>query len=208
MGYLYITRHGETELNITDQMQGRLDSPLTKKGIKQAEALRERMKDVHIDKIYVSHLKRAVDTANIVRGDKDVEIVIDSGLAERDFGEWEGRVAEDIFKELGTTKKYAYTHPTEVQPKEGERYEDFTKRVFDSFVRIAKENIDKDILVVAHGVTIKVIAQILMGYDINGPDNILAQIPQASITLGRYSDKGFEMIYRNDISHLGGLYEE
>ncbi|MDD5791859.1 MAG: histidine phosphatase family protein [Erysipelotrichaceae bacterium] len=205
MGLLYITRHGETELNILDKMQGSIDSPLTKRGIRQAEALGKRLEDVKIDRIYVSHLPRAITTAKIIKGERDIDIIIDKGLAERDFGEWEGRVAEEIFKELGTTKQYAYTHPLEIEPVKGEKHLAYTKRVYDCFVHIAKENIDKDILIVTHGVTIKVIAKILANKTITDPDDLLDQIPQASITLGKYDDEGFGLLYRNDIKHLEGI---
>lgn len=62
MTKLYLTRHGETEWNEKGIIQGWGDSPLTALGIKQAEWLRDRMKDIHIDVIYASPIGRAYNT--------------------------------------------------------------------------------------------------------------------------------------------------
>ena len=60
---LILTRHGETEDNVKEILQGQAGGKLTAKGIEQAKKLALRLKKEKIDKIYVSDLKRAVDTA-------------------------------------------------------------------------------------------------------------------------------------------------
>lgn len=74
---IYLTRHGQTLWNIENRLQGRGNSKLTEEGKGRAEMLSKRMKNIHIDTIYSSPLERAFITANIIKGDRDIEIITD-----------------------------------------------------------------------------------------------------------------------------------
>lgn len=54
---LYIIRHGQTEWNLAGRLQGWQNSNLTEEGIKNAERLSDRLKDIHFDYIYSSPQK-------------------------------------------------------------------------------------------------------------------------------------------------------
>ncbi len=82
MTKLYITRHGETLWNTEGRMQGWNDSPLTDLGIKQAEWLRERIKDLKIDVIYSSPSGRAYNTAEIIKGNRELQVIKHDGYRE------------------------------------------------------------------------------------------------------------------------------
>ena len=62
---LYIVRHGESESNRKNCWTGWLDVALTKKGIADAERVRETLDGIKFDKVYSSDLKRAKATAEI-----------------------------------------------------------------------------------------------------------------------------------------------
>ncbi|MBR0114575.1 MAG: histidine phosphatase family protein, partial [Firmicutes bacterium] len=62
---IYIVRHGKTELNRANVLQGRSDHPLNEEGIKQAEDASERLRSVRFDHVFTSPLIRAVQTAEI-----------------------------------------------------------------------------------------------------------------------------------------------
>src|SRR5437773_11710562 len=64
--HLYIARHGETDWNLQHRLQGWTDRPLDETGRKQAAALAESLRGVHIDAIYSSTLSRSRDTARTV----------------------------------------------------------------------------------------------------------------------------------------------
>jgi len=69
MGYLYITRHGQTVWNVEGKVCGVTDAELTELGREQAaELIRElkMSKDINIDMVIASPLKRANDTAKII----------------------------------------------------------------------------------------------------------------------------------------------
>ena len=83
-----IIRHGQTQVNKLQALQGRSDHPLNETGIGQAERAAARLKGVTFDHVFSSPLKRAVQTAGIVA--PGVAPVIDDRLIEMDYGPYEG----------------------------------------------------------------------------------------------------------------------
>lgn len=63
-----LIRHGETEWNLSGRWQGHADSPLSPRGVAQAEALGQRMKGEQFDFYYSSDLGRAMHTSELVGG--------------------------------------------------------------------------------------------------------------------------------------------
>ena len=98
---LYIIRHGTTKWNVERRLQGRKDSELTEEGIKRAIMLRDRLQDVDFDMIYSSPLNRALETAKIIKGQRNIEIIIHKSLCELDFGNWEGMQISEIERKIG-----------------------------------------------------------------------------------------------------------
>ncbi len=88
---IYLTRHGQTNLNRAKLMQGRTDEPLNETGREQARQKREKLKGLHFDAVYASPLDRAQETAAIIGDVKREEIQIDPRLIETDFGKYEKR---------------------------------------------------------------------------------------------------------------------
>lgn len=86
---IYLTRHGQTNLNKQKLMQGRTDEPLNDIGIKQAEYMHEVVKDVSFDAVYSSPLQRAITTASIISGKNKNDIIIDKRITEVEFGKYE-----------------------------------------------------------------------------------------------------------------------
>ena len=83
---LYIIRHGETEWNKMGKMQGKTDISLSEDGRKLAQKTADGLKNIKFDYIFSSPLERAYETACIIKGDRDIEIVKDERLIEVGFG--------------------------------------------------------------------------------------------------------------------------
>lgn len=103
---LYLVRHGETDYNRQRLMQGqRIDAPLNRIGQAQARALGDRFCDVSLDAIYVSPLRRAVETARpVIDCHSDASVQRDGDLAEMSWGELEGQSIDavgDILRTFG-----------------------------------------------------------------------------------------------------------
>ena len=85
---LYIIRHGQTELNNRQVLQGRSDYPLNPAGRAQAEAAAGRLAGIRFDRVFTSPLCRAVQTAALVA--PGVPQTVDLRLIEMDYGPYEG----------------------------------------------------------------------------------------------------------------------
>lgn len=96
---IFLVRHGETEWNATGRYQGHLDSPLTPRGMAQAEALGECLAAIPqiIDTVFVSPLGRARETVEIIaRNGLLPQAQSDQRLMEVTAGAWDGLTQEDI----------------------------------------------------------------------------------------------------------------
>ncbi|MBU9722730.1 MULTISPECIES: histidine phosphatase family protein [Bacillaceae] len=81
---IYVIRHGQTDLNKTRKMQGRMGLPLNEHGIEQAKVLRGKLQCIPFDIVFSSPQERAVQTADLVTGSK---VVVDERLDVYDLGE-------------------------------------------------------------------------------------------------------------------------
>lgn len=137
MTILYLVRHGETEDNVNQILQGQTDGKLTQKGIHQACELRDKLAIDHFDVILSSDLQRAVDTAEILNETRQLHIEKVELLRERDWGDFTGRFIPDIQNE---------TFPDNVEPvdKMFSRAKNFLTHVKVTYP-------DKTVLAVGHG---------------------------------------------------------
>ena len=88
---IWITRHGQTNLNKAYLMQGLTDEPLNETGILQAKEARERIGEIRFDAVYASPLQRALLTASIIGGVEEEAVITDPRIIEADFGPYERR---------------------------------------------------------------------------------------------------------------------
>ena len=87
---IYLIRHGETLWNKKGRYQGIADVELSEKGILQADKIEDYFRDIKLDAVISSPLKRAVRTGQGVAVSHDLPLIIEENLHELDFGEWEG----------------------------------------------------------------------------------------------------------------------
>lgn len=159
-----LIRHGETIWNKEHKMQGQTDIPLSKVGIKQAKQLSIHLKDIHLDILYSSPLKRASKTAKqIHQFHTHIPFLTHDSLKERSFGDLEGITYEDIIlthPRMAFDKTWDYPY---FQPPKGECLIDVRKRA-EVFLHDALSHYEgKTIAIVSHGVTLRIIIQILVG---------------------------------------------
>lgn len=127
---LLLTRHGQTDQNVAGKIQGITDIELNETGVKQAETTREKLLNENIDVIISSPLKRARKTAEIIKGERDIPLIIDNGLKERCFGKFEWKTSEEFdFDEIWNYKL-------------NKQYEDAesTGELFERVTRFFKQN--------------------------------------------------------------------
>jgi len=108
---ILLVRHGQTDWNVERRIMGPKPIGLNKAGRAQARALHKGLKDVPIDQICTSPLKRALQTAQIIDKGRDIPIVLEDNLQEIDYGDWIGRTFDEV-KPDPRYKAY-HTKPTE-----------------------------------------------------------------------------------------------
>ena len=152
---LYFIRHGETEWNVKKKIQGKTDIPLNENGVRQAEALadkllKKREKDgFHVVRAYTSPQLRAAKTAQIAADALGIPCVEETGLREMDLGEWEGTNWDYIEEHYGDTYHYWNTHRRYTNTPQGESYNEVLARTLDALEDIL-EHETENVLVVTH----------------------------------------------------------
>lgn len=98
MNTVYLVRHGETQENVAQILQGHMPGHLTELGIAQAEALRDALKKLGVpfDALVVSDLGRTLHTARIVNGALHLPLHATPLLRERDWGSLTGVPIADV----------------------------------------------------------------------------------------------------------------
>ncbi len=145
---LWLVRHGETDWNAARRLQSWTDLPLNGTGRRQAADLAPAVASRHFDGVWSSDLRRAVETAEILRG----SAVVDRRLREMDLGELDGQEWEDLDPAIqtGLATFEGFAAPG------GESYDQFRDRV----LAFLGELDGGDHLVVTHGGVIRMLLRL------------------------------------------------
>lgn len=160
---VYIVRHGQTDTNKTDAINGSgTNLPLNETGIRQVETLRDSFDISKIDHVYASPLIRAQQTAEILDQNQH-QIITDDRLTEMNYGDWDGKATEDIyakypqaFDELGYFKENYSDYCT------GESYQHLAERLMDFWHELVNKHTNEAILLVFHGTASRSVVQHVM----------------------------------------------
>lgn len=161
---IWITRHGQTNLNHAKLMQGRTDEPLNAVGIQQAEEARSKIGDVHFDAVYASPLSRAIKTGAIIGGVSEEEVIVDERLIEVDFGRYEKKKYYLLGPSMTLYWLMPKIFPT---PKTVEPLSSMIERS-SSFLRELEQKDYENVLVACHGGIIRA----LCGYMEDEPSGV------------------------------------
>ncbi|MDI6602182.1 MAG: histidine phosphatase family protein [Thermoanaerobacteraceae bacterium] len=164
---LFIVRHGTTDWNKNNKIQGCLDIPLSEEGIKQGYLLANKLKKFKIDYIFSSDLSRARDTAKIISDILDLSFTEDHRLREMHFGEWQGLSFEQIAILDQAKLSLWRNHPAEVIFSGGESIDRVKKRALEFIKEIYPKYKCNNVLLVTHGSFIKILILSLLNTDLN-----------------------------------------
>ena len=146
---LFVTRHGQSEMNALGRICGRLDPELTQQGVQQAKDLADSLKQCNIEVIVASPLKRAKHTAEIVSQAIGVPVITDERLIERDYGIFEGVRSDEEFR--------SYRHQPLLRYPSGESFLDHAHRAYSFLDEAVDLYGDKTVLLVCHAGTGKAV---------------------------------------------------
>lgn len=197
---LFITRHGQTQWNTEGRLQGWMNSPLTPRGLKGAEQLRDAVRNIDFDGVFTSDQYRAVKTAEIVVGDRDIEINKIMELREIAFGQWEGMKLVDIKEKYGKEFHNYMNSPMEYRSYGGESIDELFDRV-EKGLQIVVDSGAQNALIVAHGVTIKALVTILKGMP-RASISKLPVFPGTSLSIFNRVGDFWQVELEGDTSHF------
>ena len=190
MPKLYLIRHGQTEHNANEIIQGQIDSPLTRLGQEQVELTAEKLKDINFTACYHSPLGRTTSTAREILQYHHIPVYPRDGLMEINMGRLEGAINDHRIHGEEFENFAVYPHKYTTPVPEGETYKSLTNRVYNCIREIAeKYRQDENILIVTHGGPLRSLLNPLISKPLSGfwfdPD-----IPPASISIVRWEKGG------------------
>jgi len=160
---LYIVRHGQTQDNIDQVFNGQGEEGLTPLGIEQARKVGKRLKEVALDVIIVSDLKRTIQTAQeIIRHHPNARVLYEPRIREQNLGVLQGKpydaYKEAVEKNGGDSFSF--------KPEHGESRQEVLDRVQSFMKELLAEHFGKHVVLVTHGGVIRRIFSEILKHDI------------------------------------------
>jgi broad specificity phosphatase PhoE len=213
---LSLIRHGQSEINIKPDIMGqRADVQLTDVGRRQARALHNKfvLDGNYFDKIYSSDYTRALNTAQIVRGESSQEIILAEPLREYDAGDWTNASRKETLNDQ-MKLRMGYLHHgflppsgesmTQVERRASRWLEEtilYNKEMAElSAWKKENEHPPLNIACFSHGMTIKCLLHYVMGFERNFTWKVT--IDNTSVSKLSFGKEGWRLISINDCSHL------
>ena len=195
MSHLILVRHGQSVWNLENRFTGWVDVELSKNGREEASKAGKLIKNLKIDfgMFYTSYLKRANETLNIILKEINVEnnkVVKAWELNERHYGNLTGLNKDEMKKKLSEEKVHQLRRSWDIPPEKLDKnspyhplnniiYKDIPKNLIpdteslkDTYNRVIpyyktyiKENIKNNVLISAHGNSIRALCKFLFNLD-------------------------------------------
>lgn len=206
MSRIYLVRHGETEWNKEQRSQGcSNDIPLSEDGRRQVEAVANRLRDEKIDMVFSSTLLRAYETAEKIASFHNLEVQKCSEFLEINFGSWEGMRFPEIKEQYGDIYNIWRTSPHLAEIPGAESISALRDRSMNKLLELICANPNKNILIVSHGISIKVIVTAILDIGLENIHRIRQD--NTAINIFDYEDNIFNIVGLNDICHLRGIVD-
>ncbi|MBE7175724.1 MAG: 2,3-bisphosphoglycerate-dependent phosphoglycerate mutase [Mucilaginibacter polytrichastri] len=167
MSKLVIVRHGQSVYNLENRFTGWTDVELTDGGREQAHFAAKKLVGYPFHHAFTSVLRRAIETLEIIMADLklDVPVTRNKALNERNYGDLQGLNKAETAIKYGDEQVHIWRRSFDVRPPGGESLQDTVKRVipyYEHHIKPELEN-DRDVLVVAHGNSLRALRLHLEG---------------------------------------------
>jgi 2,3-bisphosphoglycerate-dependent phosphoglycerate mutase len=165
---LVLVRHGQSEWNLKNLFTGWRDIDLTENGIKEARAAGRRLKaqGLRFDIAFTSALVRAQRTLDLMleeMAEKNIAVVKDQALNERDYGDLSGLNKDDARKKWGEEQVHVWRRSYDVAPPGGESLKDTAARVLPYYIQEILPRVLRgdNVIVSAHGNSLRALVMVL-----------------------------------------------
>jgi len=163
---LYVVRHGETDLNRDRRFRGMSDAPLNEQGRLESRGAARLLSGHGVSAIHTSPVRRAVETAEMIAGEIGAGVVVNDGLIDIDYGEWQGLTVEEVQEKFGKgTLESWMKDPGGFTFPGGESMLDVCSRLEPALLGIVRENPGGTVAAVSHLAVLKVSFIVMMGVE-------------------------------------------
>jgi 2,3-bisphosphoglycerate-dependent phosphoglycerate mutase len=170
MPLLALVRHGQSTWNLENRFTGETDIPLTELGRDEARTAGVKLRNIHFFHGFTSILQRAIDTMTLILEEarqQNLPVTHNRALNERNYGRLQGENKNEVAKQYGDDQVALWRRSFAIRPPGGESLADTAARVIP-YYRTAIEPLlmqQKDILVVAHGNSLRALMMYLENID-------------------------------------------
>lgn len=200
---LWLIRHGETDWNAVQRIQGRTDIPLNATGEQQAQCVAEYFSQHTIHAVYSSDLSRAIQTASPLANRLGIEVRQNAAFAERDFGIFQGLTSDEIAKAHPTDYDRWQSREPAFAPAGGESLSRFQARVEAAIKGLVQRHSGESIAVVTHGGFLDMVYR--LGFDLPMERARDWKIPNAGIQEILLAPAKIEVLSWAVVAHLDSL---
>jgi len=195
-----IVRHGSTAYNVGEKrIRGRIDLSLSDRGFEEAEKAAKALEKVKLDIIYYSPIKRAKQTAEVIkRYQKNAKLIEEPLLIDLSFGDWEGKRYSEIFKSKEEEERFRRKPSSFIIPN-GETFFQGLDRIHRLFLRLNEQK-EEYVALVTHGAIINLIFIYLYKTDIDMFWRFI--VDPASISEIELEKDWYRIVRVNDTHHL------
>ena len=165
---LYVIRHGETNMG-KNNIIATENEPLNETGKKQAIDIGKEIRNLNIDRIYCSPIQRAKDTLELIELDKNIPVIIENRIRERNMGIY----VKIPFEQLNWNEFWNY-NSDKLYP-ELETMKSVYERISEFLNELKASNSNDNILLVTHGGILRAIYWYFNGIPENGNSSNINQ---------------------------------
>jgi len=197
---LILIRHGETDWNTDHRIQGHIDIGLNRTGLAQAEAIGRRFAGANIDVLACSDLRRAMQTMAPIADGRDIPVLPDQRLRERNLGILQGKTREEAQRLAPDAFEAFRSRTPGAALEEGESLSAFAQRVIDALSELTEAHRDRRIVAVTHGGVLDIAYRHATGTPLEAPRTF--PIHNASVNTFHVEGSQLQLVDWGDISHL------
>ena len=169
---LCLVRHGETDWNRAQRLQGWTDVPLNAEGQAQAAAAAQELASERFDAIYSSTLQRARATAEALARPHGLPLRLDERLRERHLGDLQGLLRADIQARHPEVNTLLQQRRPGYAPPGGENLPQFRARVQAWLADLVRAHAGQQVLAVSHGGVLDLVHRLATGGDFDAPRRV------------------------------------
>lgn len=201
MKQLFIVRHGETDVNRAQKIQGRsIDASINETGRKQAEAVDRHLRQYPVRRVVVSSLRRTIETAEPLIKRIGIEPERHAELDEMNFGVLEGQEFPKIRDQISVIHEQWSNGNTSYAPDKGESPEEVFRRASGKALEILSTADEEHIAFILHGRLIRILLSEWLGLGLKNMHRI--EHTNGAINHLRWDGQRFEADSLNYTGHL------